>query len=153
MQRRRAAMRCAGALVFWAGLACEDRTPPLPVVLELDGDTVLLTPGAIILDVTVGGRPDFTPDTAQAVAGDVIRVRSLDSGPHAVGFDVAASDTSAIRFLASTDQIRALPLLEPEARWIVSLENAPSGLYVLVCLTHGARAELRVTDSRTGRRR
>jgi hypothetical protein len=153
MQRRRAAKRCAGALVFWAGLACEGRTPPLPVVLELDGDTVVLTPGAIILDVTVGGRPDFAPDTAHAIAGDVIRVRSLDSGPHAVGFDVAASDTSAIRFLASTGQIRALPLLEPEALWIVSLEDAPPGLYVLVCLTHGARAEIRVTDSRTGRRR
>jgi hypothetical protein len=124
------------------------------VVLDLDGDTVVLAAGAIVIDVTVGGAgTEFAPDTATAVEGDVVRIRSLDSGPHAVGFDITRSDSSAIRFLTETDQIRALPLIEPEALWIVSVQDAPEGRYALVCVTHGTRAEVQVRLSRTGRRR
>lgn len=147
-------MRCAGAFVIASSLACDAPPPPPPVVLYLDGDSVVLEPGAIVVDVTVGsGDGDFAPDSVTAIAGDVIRIRSENAGPHAVGFDVTASDTSATGFLRSTDQIRALPLLEPDAQWMVSLAGAPVGRYVLICLTHGARAVVGVNATRTGRRR
>lgn len=147
-------MRCAGAFGIVLSVACEPAPPPPPVVLHLDGDSVVLEPGAIVVDIAVGSADgDFAPDSATAIAGDVIRIRSENAGPHAVGFDVTASDTSATRFLISTDQIRALPLLEPDAQWMVSLAGAPVGRYVLICMTHGARAEVRVSDTRTGRRR
>lgn len=135
-------------------MACESGPPPPPIILDLEGDTVVLAQGAVVLDFTVGMvTRDFEPDTARAIAGDVVRIRSLDSGPHAMGFDAASSDTSAIRFLTETGQIRALPLVEPDALWVISLVDAPVGRYVVVCLTHGTSAEVLVTDSRTGRRR
>lgn len=146
---------CAGACVFLAGIACGERQPAPSVVLDLDGDTVVLAPGAVVVDLGVGGGSagDFSPDSAVARPGDVLRIRALDAGPHALAFDAGRSDSTTIVFLESTDQLRAMPFLEPEASWVVSLDRAPTGLYVVQCLTHGQRAMIRVQASETGRRR
>jgi plastocyanin len=139
--------------------ACADRPrepPPEPVILDLDGDTVRLAPGAVIVDIAVAtapGRSEFDPGAAPLRGGDVVRFRAGDAGPHALVMDAESSDAAARGFLEQSGQSRGLPFLQPGAIWVVSFAGAPSGTYVVRCLVHGGAARIVVAAPATGRQR
>jgi plastocyanin len=134
-------------LVFVMALAgCGGEVEPAPAVLHLGQDTVVLAPGARITDVHVRAADgaEFLPDEVEARAGDVLRFSSEDGGPHALVFDRGDTDAAGFAFVTETDQQRSLPLTEQGAAWIVTFADAPGGLYVIRCLTHGASLEVTV---------
>lgn len=132
--------------------ACADRPDDRQARLRLGRDTVLLAPGARIIDIHVRAEPggaEFEPARVAARTGDVLRFGARDGGPHAIVFDNGLTGAAALAFLEATGQARGLPLLESGAEWVVSLAGAPAGRYVARCLTHAGVALIELTP--TGR--
>ena len=59
-------------------------------------------------------------------------------------FTADALSSEQRSFLERTNQLRAPPLVEQGAAWVVSLEGAPPGAYPFHCITHGERGRLTV---------
>lgn len=146
---RRTLWRVRRLAFLLAVTACGESGPP--AVLHLGGDTVVLEPGARIIDIhvrTAGPEPEFLPDSVVAHAGDVLRLSSEDSGPHALVFDESLTDDVGVAFLMATHQGRSLPLTEQGSAWVVELSNAPHGRYTVRCLTHGAVLDIMLKATR-----
>jgi hypothetical protein len=104
------------------------------------GDTLALPDGARVAEVTIrsGRDPEFEPARVMARPGDVVRITSLDGGPHAIAFDLSATDSSSRAYLERTAQLRGPPLLSLGASWILRFDEASASGYVIRCLTHDA---------------
>jgi len=139
------------ACFLLAVVACIDTQPterPAPAVLVVDGDTVVLRPGARIADVEVSaGSTEFAPSSVELQEGDVLRFTAVDRGPHAIVFDAALTDPAGLAFLEASGQSRGLPLLAEGAAWVVNFADAPAGSYSARCLTHGEALPIRLAGS------
>ena len=147
---------CAGMLFCYTLIAvvagCSDRrSGPEPVTFEVNGDTITLAPGARIVDIEVrapGGRGSFAPSEVEVSVGDVVRFATADGQPHAIVFEPDSAARAQTAFLQQSNQLRSPPLLGPGARWIVSLESAPTGTLPFRCLNHGERGILMIDARR-----
>lgn len=117
-----------------------------PAFIVVGGDTLQLSAGARVTEVTVraGREPEFEPARVAARPGDVVRIESLDGGPHALAFDLATMDAASRSFLETSAQLRGPPLLSPGATWILRFDEASASGYVIRCLTHGAELAVSV---------
>jgi plastocyanin len=123
-----------------------------PAYIVVRGDTIPLANGARVTEVTVrsGREPEFEPDRVLARPGDVVRIASLDGGPHAIAFDLAATDPASLAYLERTAQLRGPPLLSSGATWILRFDEASASGYVIRCLTHGATLAVSVESQLAG---
>lgn len=113
--------------------------------MELENRTVLLEHGAEVWEVLlqgVGTNHQLSPDSIEARPGDVVRFVAADAMVHAAGFDADALGPEQRAFLERTGQLSSPPLLSTGAAWVVSLEDAPPGIYPFRCLTHGGEGTL-----------
>lgn len=128
--------------------ACDGGSlPGAAPTIDVNGETVQLERGASIADIELQATNGMViePDSVQAHPGDALRFIAEDASTHAIVFDAARLDSLPEAFLASTDQLRGPPLVDPGSTWVVSLVGAPAGTYPFVCLTHGAQGAVVVT--------
>jgi len=135
------------ALVL-AGGACDRLPGGGPPEIELEGGRVVQLPEGtelVQVELTARGRnARFEPAEVSVRPGDVVRFSSPEGGTHALAFAAELLQPAQREFLERTNQLRAPPLLEPGAAWIVSLEGAPTGSYPFRCITHGEQGRLHV---------
>jgi len=114
-------------------LACSDPDPELvpdavlQATLGLDVDQRVHT-----IAVTTGVNERSDPDSLAVLPGDFVEFVSTDWFVHEVRFDVDALEADARDFLARTEQLASPPLLQRDARFVVSFEGAPVGRYPYV---------------------
>jgi plastocyanin len=133
-------------------LGCGDAARPrTPEALVIAGDSIFLPLGARIHDLVVRYQAtagEFGPQEVEVHVGDVLRFTAIDAGSHALTLD-SHTNTGLVRdFLDRTGQRRSPPLLHAGATWIVSLDQAPTGEYVVYCVTHSDSARIEVTLNR-----
>lgn len=143
-------MVAATVLACLATAGCDDLPggggPP---EFELEGGRVVTLPeGTELLDIrlTAAGRDAaFDPPQVSARPGDAIRFQTAAGGTHALAFAADSLSAPQRAFLEQSNQLRAPPLVEPGAAWVVSLEGAPEGIYPFRCITHGEHGRLTVS--------
>jgi len=69
------------------------------------------------------------PDSLDLPSGDLVQFVSMDWLVHEVRFELDSLGTEARRFLESTGQEASPPLLQRDARFVLTFENAPPGRY------------------------
>ena len=128
--RRATARVTVASLLPLVTLACSDPDP------ELIPDAVLQATLGLEVDqrvhtiaVTTGVNERSDPDSLAVLPGDFVEFVSTDWFIHEVRFDVDALEADARDFLERTDQMASPPLLQRDARFVVSFEGAPIGRY------------------------
>ena len=140
-------MRGAGLLPFLWVLAltagCQGATgnggPANGEELEALG----LSSGAELHLVTLGGRGSeehAVPTRIEADPGDGVEFRTVDHRVHTVSFIADSLSPAVLSFLESTGQLASPPLVTRGSRFIVRLQNAPSGRYFFLTEGHGGTA-------------
>ena len=82
------------------------------------------------VDLTVtDGRLRMLPLRTRIRAGDAVKLVVLDNRTHLVRFLTDEMDQEILAFLTRTDQARPPPLVEREARLVLSFQDAPRGRY------------------------
>ncbi len=69
------------------------------------------------------------PDSIEVRVGDLVQFVSGDWMVHEVRFDTDSLDASAGEFLTRTGQGASPPLVERDARFVLTFEDAPPGRY------------------------
>jgi len=129
------------AVALAAVLACAESDLPggEAAELEIGDETVRLEPGVQVVDVLLRFRTasavPIEPDTIRIRPGDIVRIVTGDSRPHAVVFDADRLTPDARAFLERTGQLRGPPLIQEGAAWVLSFEGAPPGAYPFVDLS------------------
>lgn len=139
------------ALVLPGLAACDAVGGGAPVV-ELEQGEVRLADGASLHEVELTGvvpESGVTPPVVEARPGDAVVFEAQDALTHSVAFAADSLQPAQLEFLQSTAQLRSPPLLTEGARWIISLEGAPSGAYPFVCALHGGRGRIIVSANGT----
>ena len=75
----------------------------------------------------VGERAD--PDLLEVRVGDLVQFVSTDWMVHEVHFELDSVDSDARSFLERTTQVASPPLLQRDARFVLTFANAPIGRY------------------------
>jgi plastocyanin len=146
-------LRAAFGLLVIAGAmgACEEVPDP-----RYQPDAMLqrelgLTPADRVHTVTVTGGPAEAadPEVTEIAAGVWVQFVSGDWFVHELAFEMDSLGTSARVFLMDTDQIESPPLLQRDARFVVSFEGAPPGRYPYLLQGNGraGRGVIVVADS------
>lgn len=90
-----------------------------------------LSPGDRVHTVTlatgVSERPD--PPSVRVVPGDLVQFVSSDWMVHEVHFEVDSMAAPQRGFLEETGQAASPPLLQRDARFVLTFEGAPPGRY------------------------
>jgi plastocyanin len=94
-------------------------------------------------------RETIEPAAVDVLPGDYVEFISADRRVHAVSFQLDSLSPAAADFLRGSAQESSPPLLEPEARFLVTFEGAPVGRYPFVVAGNGAdaRGAITVTES------
>jgi plastocyanin len=121
--------------------------PDRRAVLELASDTIQLERGVALVDVLVRSNASLHPDTARVRQGDVVRFVTGDARPHAIAFEADRLTPESVAFLERTDQLRGPPLIIEGASWVISLADAPPGIYSFVDLSQDARGAIVVSPA------
>lgn len=121
--------------------------PESRAVLELSNDTIKLERGVALVDVLVRFNTPLAPDTARVKQGDVVRFVTGDARPHAIAFEADRLTPESMAFLERTDQLRGPPLIAEGSSWVVSLADAPPGIYSFVDLSQDARGAIVVSPA------
>lgn len=123
-------MGLASALVVVALAGCQEPDP------ELIPDEVLqselgLTPDDRVhtVRISTGAGERAEPPSLVVRPGDYVQFVSTDRMVHEVAFMLDSLDATAATFLRRTEQNASAPLLEMDARFVVSFVNAPEGRY------------------------
>lgn len=110
--------------------ACEEPDP------ELVPDEVLQSELGLTVDdrvhtirLSTGVAERASPDSLTVRPGDYVQFVSDDRMVHEVVFDVDSLPALARTFLQRTGQDRSPPLVELDARFVVSFVGAPEGLF------------------------
>ena len=85
-------------------------------------------------------RETVEPGSVEVRPGDWVEFRTADRRVHAISFVLDSLSPAAVEFLRSSSQESSPPLVEPEARFLVSFEGAPVGRYPFVVAGNGAEA-------------
>lgn len=125
--------------------AADDPGRELRRLLDLD-------PGRNVHTVTLGGhgeREHVVPPRVRVARDDVVQFVAVDGRIHTVTFLADSVAPEAARFLERTGQIRSPPLLDRDARFVLTFEGAPAGAYPYLSRGPGgeARGEVVVEDS------
>lgn len=147
-----------GAALLWLGLwlglgggagACQPESPPpsdpeVREALGLDDETT-------IHQILLSGRGDRTrilPGHLEIRKGDVVQFRAMDGRVHLVRFPAGELAPELLAFLEASGQADPPPLVERNARLVLTFEDAPVGDYRFVVEGHGAptAGTIRVAD-------
>lgn len=122
-----------------ASLSCGTPDPDL-IPDEVLQATLGLAEGDRVHTVTVttGVGERSEPDTVVVRPGDLVQFVTTDWFVHEVRFDVEALDPAARSFLVRTAQMASPPLLQRDARFVVSFADAPEGRYPYVLVGNRA---------------
>jgi plastocyanin len=136
-------------LLALGAAACRSKgaEPQARAVLELASDTIQLERGVSLVDVLVRSNAPLHPDTARVRQGDVVRFITGDARPHAIAFEADRLTPESVAFLERTDQLRGPPLIAEGASWVISLADAPPGIYSFVDLSQDARGAIVVSPA------
>jgi len=141
--------RNAGPLAFvvslWlaalAGCREEARAPAFPP------DSVLrtelgLTDADEVHRVSITGGDAETVDPAEVTvpSGAWVEFVSTDWWVHQVRFERDSLDAARLAFLVQSDQVGSPPLVDRDARFVVSFSDAPEGRYPYVVEGNGTSA-------------
>jgi plastocyanin len=85
-------------------------------------------------------RETVEPGSIEVRPGDWVEFRTADRRVHAVSFVLDSLAPAAAEFLRASAQESSPPLVEPEARFLVSFADAPVGRYPFVVAGNGAEA-------------
>ena len=85
-------------------------------------------------------RETVEPASVEVRPGDFVEFMTTDRRVHAVSFLLDSLPAGGADFLRRTSQESSPPLLEPEARFLVTFEGAPVGRYPFVISGNGAEA-------------
>jgi len=138
-----------GVTVVVALCGCE---PPNP---ELIPDEVLqselgLTPDDRVhtVRISTGVAERADPDTLTVRPGDYVQFVSVDRMVHEVAFALDSLPEPARTFLVRTGQDGSTPMVELDARFVVSFEGAPEGryLYTLAGSRRGGGGQIVVAE-------
>lgn len=153
MIRRRARSHMWAALLALGmvpGAGCLPEAPPpsdpeLREALGIDDRTP-------IHQVLLSGRGDRTrilPAHLEVGPGDVVQFRVMDRRVHRVRFPLEDLAPAAREFLEATDQHSPAPLVERDARLVLTFAGAPPGIYPFWVEGYGApvQGSIRVRGS------
>lgn len=140
-----ASSRGAGLLLLLVLCSGSCSGPPEPGPdPEVEGAQALgLSDGARLHRVILGGRGSdehVLPARIQAFRGDGVEFVTVDHRVHTVWFPPDSLSAQAMAFLTSTEQLESPPLLQRGSRFVLVLEDAPSGRYPFISQGHGGRA-------------
>lgn len=125
--RRLVPLVVASALLV--GLAgCESRHPPDEVLrdsLGLEGSEEVHRVSLAVRD----GRETAVPPTTEITPGALVEFVSGDRFVRMVEFREGELSPEGAEFLQRTGQLRSAPLLDRDARFVVSFRDAPAGRY------------------------
>lgn len=152
-----ASLRAAGVSAFGgvvraialAGLSALGVSCAEPAVIETGDGSFELDATAQVHEIVIErleGAEMFRPSAVAVRRGDVVRYTSHTLDSHAIAFQRARLTSDQQRFLAETGQETSLPILAEGDAWILSLEDAPAGVYPFVCLIHESGGTVEVTQ-------
>lgn len=87
---------------------------------------------------SVDNREAPDPDSVEIRVGDHVEFRTADRRVHAVGFLLDSLPPGAADFLRRTGQEGSPPLVEVDARYLVTFADAPPGRYPFSVVGNGA---------------
>jgi hypothetical protein len=139
-------LKVAGAVLLVCAAAspgCARQPDP-----DLQPDSVLraelgLTDADRVYRVVIRGGPheELTPAQVDLPDGAWLEFVTADWRVHEVRFEADSLSGSALAFLADSDQLASPPLVDRDARFVVSFAGAPEGRYSFV--VEGNRAPAR----------
>src|SRR5690606_28187848 len=89
---------------------------------------------------SVGERESVQPAEVQVPPGAWVQFATTDRRIHMVAFQLDSLPPEAAAFLRDTGQDASPPLLELDARFVVTLQGAPPGRYPFLVEGNGAPA-------------
>ncbi len=122
------AAACSGGDEASTGDASADPDAQLRARLGLDPDRP-------IHRVTLGGRgasEHVVPARIEIRPGDIVVFVAVDGRVHTVRFPLDSLSARTADFLRRTDQLESPPLLDRDARYVLTFEDAPGGRYPFV---------------------
>lgn len=139
-----------GALILAAGMflsGCLREAPP-PSDPEL-AEALGLSPRTPIHRISLAdreGRIGVFPSVLEIGARDVVQFRAEDRRVYGIRFLEAEMSSASRDFLADRHQLASPPLVEAGARFVVSFEGAPEGIYPFLVEGSGGsqRGEIRL---------
>mgnify|MGYP006908301556 FL=1 len=113
-----------------AQAACDRPDPALMPDEVLQGELGLTLDDRVhTVRISTGGGERAAPGTLPVRPGDYVQSASADRMLHELAFVLDSIPETARTFLVRTGQDRSPPLLEYDARFVVSFEGAPEGRY------------------------
>ena len=110
--------------------ACERPDPALMPDEVLQGELGLTLDDRVhTVRISTGVAERADPDTLTVRPGDYVQFVSADRMVHELAFVLDSIPETARTFLVRTGQDRSPPLLEYDARFVMSFEGAPEGRY------------------------
>jgi plastocyanin len=109
---------------------CSDPDPELVpddrlrAELGLTGDDRVHT-----ITVEAGTAEEATPDSLEVLVGDLVQFVSGDWMVHEVRFETDALRAPTRTFLEGSGQLASPPLLQRDARFVLTFDEAPPGRY------------------------
>jgi plastocyanin len=96
-------------------------------------------------------RETIEPNSVEVRPGDYVEFMTTDRRVHAISFLLDSLPAGAADFLRGTGQESSPPLLEPDARFLVTFEGAPLGRYPFLVAGNGAEARGAITVAEPSR--
>ena len=131
--------------------ACTSPPPPLPPSDPELREELGIPDEVPIHRINLSGRGDETrivPSRIEIARGEIVQIVVVDRRTHLITFDVEGMEPALLAFLKETRQDRFPPLLEREARIVLSFEGAPPGRYTFIDEGNGppTRGEILVSE-------
>lgn len=125
---RRPGSLLVGLLLLAASAGCGSRHPPDEVLRDTLGLGGSEEVHRVSLEVR-DGRETAAPPTTEIAPGALVEFVSADRFVRMVEFREEGLSPEGAEFLLRTGQLRSAPLLDRDARFVVSFRDAPAGRY------------------------
>ena len=142
-RKRRGALRAlTTGLLAVVVTACEAPDPELVPDSLLQSQLGLTEEDRVhTVRISTGAGERSDPPSLVVLPGDYVQFVSADRLVHEVAFRLDSLTAPARAFITRTDQAASPPLLELDARFVVSFEGAPTGRYPYQLLGNRAPGE------------
>jgi hypothetical protein len=81
------------------------------------------------ISITGGQEESAVPREVSVPEGALVEFVTTDSWVHEVWFELDSLSLEAREFLVQSDQVASPPMVNPDSRFVISLDGAPSGRY------------------------